>query len=176
MRRTLPLMEYFSAAFRAVWIVGLPLFTLSFALVWWALYRGRVEGKTFKDLQQSMADLGKRHKDKEQNEKVDPALSKWFSFGGGFYGLVALYTWILIEWDEISDFIMGLGDLVLRFDLGVLIRFFIDSIMNFVWAIAWPMYWLRAADNPWIWFGVAYAGYWLGTHAAQRAFEKRWTG
>jgi len=169
-------MEYLSAAFRAVWVVGLPLFVLAFALVWWALFRGRVEGETFKDLQQSMVDLGKRHKDKETPDKVDPALGKWFSFGGGFYGLVALYTWIRIEWDDVFAFITSLDDLVLRFDIGVLIRLFIESIMNFVAAIAWPVYWLRTADNPWIWFGVAYAGYWLGVHAARRTFRKRVAG
>ncbi len=164
-------MEYISTAFRAVWVVGLPLFVLAYALVWWALFRGRVEGENFKDLQQSMVDLGKRHKDKEAPDKVDPALGKWFSFGGGFYGLVALYTWIRIEWDDVAAFIMSLDDLVMRFDVGVLVRLFIDSIMNFVWAIAWPIYWLRVADDPWIWLGIAYGGYWLGVHAARRTFR-----
>lgn len=165
-------MEYLSAAFRAAWIIGLPLFVLSFALVWWALFRGQLEGESFEDLQLSISDLGKRRKDKESPTKVDPALGKWFSFGGGFYGLVALYTWILIEWDDVRDFLLNVGDLVFRFDIGVLIALFIESIMNFVWAIAWPAYWLQQADNPWIWFMVAYAGYWLGTQAGQRAFAR----
>lgn len=169
-------MDYIRTAFQAGLHVGLPLFILSFALVWWALWRGRVEGDTHKAIQQSIADLGKRQKDKEDPEKVDPALGKWFSFGGGFYGLVALYTWILIEWDDVFDFIMNLDDLVLRFDLSILILLFIESIMNFVWAIAWPIYWLQRADNPWIWFGVAYAGYWLGIQAARRQFGQRRSG
>lgn len=169
-------MEIIRTAFQAALQVGLPLFILTFALIWWALLRGRVEGDTHKALQESMASLVKRQKDKEQPEKVDPALGKWFSFGGGFYGLVALYTWILIEWDDVSEFIMDLGDLVFRLDIGVLIRLFIESIMNFVAAIAWPVYWLQKADNPWIWFGVAYAGYWLGIQAARHTFAKRRSG
>jgi len=173
---TLWRMEYVYIILRAAWYVGLPLFVLSFALIGWALYRGRVEGETLKDLQLSMDALGKQQKDEKTRQKIDPALGKWYSFGGGFYGLVALYTWLLIEIDDVADFISDLGALVFQLDIGVLISFFIQSLMNFVWAIAWPVYWLRAADNPWIWFIVAYGGYWLGIQAAQRVAKKRWPG
>lgn len=167
-------MDYLASAFRAVVVVGLPLFGLAFGLIWWALYRGRVEGESIQDLQESIAQFGKRQKDKEKKENVDPALGKWMSFGGGFYGLVALYTWLRIEWDDFGDFLGGLGDLIFRFDISVLINFFIESLMNFVWAISWPMYWLGEADNPWIWIAIAYGGYWLGIRAAQHVARRRW--
>jgi hypothetical protein len=173
-------MGYVQTTIQAVTVVGLPLFGLSFALVWWALYRGRVEGETVEDLQRSLADFGKQQKDKEKRQKIDPALGKWFSFGGGFYGLVALYTWILMEWSDVGSFVRAFieFDLHLRIDelIQWAIRLFINSIMNFVWAIVWPVYWLQKANNPWIWFAVAYAGYWLGIQSAQRAAGKRWEG
>ncbi len=112
----------------------------------------------------------------EQGEKLDPVLEKWFSFGGGFYGLVALYTWLVIEWNEVWNFVSELPGLVLSFNIGGLISLaislFIESIMNFFTAIAWPLYWLDVAGNPWIWGGVAYAGYWLGIKAAQQASKR----
>lgn len=176
--------------FRALFVAGLPMFALSFLMVWWALHRGRLDGTSFKELQQSIQSLGKQRKeqrkgqlkdrgnDSGQKEKMDPALEKWFRFGGGFYGLVALYTWLLIEWDEVADFFTGLGEVVLSFDFGrliqVVINLFIESIMNFVAAIAWPAYWLRETGQPWVWLLVAYGGYWLGVRAAQRAAKQRW--
>lgn len=164
--------------FRALWMAALPLFVLSFGLVWWALRRGSATGGTVQELQKSLEDFGKRHGDKEDPEQADPILGRWFEFGGGFYGLVALYTWLLIEWDDVADFLGGLGDLVLRFDLGALISLlvslFIESIMNFVAAIAWPVYWLGEARNPWLWALLAYGGYWLGIKAAQHVTGRRW--
>jgi hypothetical protein len=116
----------------------------------------------------------------ENREKLDPVLEKWFSFGGGFYGLVALYTWLVVEWNEVWDFLVDLPGIVFSFDIGSLIslviNFFIESLMNFITAIAWPMYWLGVADNPWVWIVVAYGGYWLGIKAAQHVTGKRWLG
>lgn len=169
-----------SDLFRALGMAFLPLFLLSFGLVWWALHRGRLEGESVSDLQRSIESLGKARKDKDDPQKVDPVLEKWFRFGGGFYGSVALYTWLLIEWDDVADFLGGLGDIVLNFDPGALIslviNLFIESIMNFVAAIAWPAYWLGEARNPWLWILLAYGGYWLGIKAAQHAAGKRWGG
>ncbi len=186
-----------SDLFRAVTMALLPMFILSFALVWWALHRGRLQGASVSELQRSIEALGKSRKKKKKQagdsgdgedeasgladavdpEKLDPVLGKWFAFGGGFYGLVALYTWLLIEWDDVANFLGGLGDIVMRFDIGSLIslaiNLLIESIMNFVAAIAWPAYWLGEANNPWLWIALAYAGYWLGIETARRAGRAR---
>ena len=167
--------------FHAVLMAGLPLMALTFAVIWWALHRGRLRGESVGELQKSIQALAARQKsDKkknkkkkngkaqqgagqglldlegnlldfdgdfnakgEQGEKLDPVLEKWFSFGGGFYGLVALYTWLVIEWNEVWNFLTDLPGIVFSFDLGSLISlvisFFIESLMNFITAIAWPM-------------------------------------
>jgi hypothetical protein len=69
---------------------------------------------------------------------------------------------------------------VFRFDIGglisLLINLFIESIMNFVAAIAWPVYWLGRAQPFWLWLIVAYAGYWLGVRAAQKITGEEWHG
>ena len=166
-----------TSAFQALFVVGLPLFLLSLGMVWWALHKGTIEGNNVKDLQKDIDALPKRQKDKEKKEKLNPVHEKWMSFGGGFYGLVALYTWLIIEWGEVKDLIGGLGDLIFRLDLGVLITFFIESLMNFITAIAWPWYWLRSIDSdPWVWIIVAYGGYWAGIQVAQKAAGRSWEG
>lgn len=166
-----------SSFFHALVTAGLPLFLLSFALVSLALHRGSFTGSTVKEVQNSMDTYGKAHKKNKQG--ADPALGQWLRFGGGFYGLVALYTWLLIEWDDVANFISGLANLVIRFELGaiisLLIELFIESIMNFVQAIAWPAYWLRDSGNTWmLMLAAAYTGYWLGIKAAQHAWREGW--
>ena len=67
----------------ALFVAGLPMFVLSFALVSWALHGGQLSGETVKQLQGSIVSLSKAHKDKEKSHKPDPALRHWFRFGGG---------------------------------------------------------------------------------------------
>lgn len=164
---------YFSDLVAALFTAGLPLFVLSFGLISWALHRGRLHGETVRELQDGIKVLRKTQKDKKTREKIDPALDKWLRFGGGFYGLVALYTWLLVEWDELIGFLWGLGDMVLNLDpgalIGLLIKLFIESIMNFVVAIGWPAYWLKSMNEPWLLLAAAYGGYWSGMKAAQHA-------
>lgn len=168
----------FNAILAAVFTGSLPLFLLAFALVSLALRRGWLEGQSVKELQDSLEALGKAQKDKKHPQQVDAALGQWFRFGGGFYGLVALYTWLLIERDEVLDFLGGLSHIVLNFDLGALIglviELFIESIMNFAIAIGWPAYWLSESRDAWLLLFFAYGGYWLGIKAARYAFQRGW--
>jgi len=52
---------------------------------------------------------------------------------------------------------------------GLAIDFFINSIKNFVQAIAWPGYWpdVLRAGNILIWLIAAYSGYWVGMKIAR---------
>ena len=54
--------------------------------------------------------------------------------------------------------------------ISIVINLVIDSLMNFILAIAWPWYWIGDVAGPhiWIWFLVAYGGYWAGTRLALR--------
>ena len=157
----------------AFFVAGLPMFILSFTLVSWALHGGQLAGETVKQLQGGILSLSKAHKDKDNSHKADPALRHWFRFGGGFYGLVALYTWLLIEADDLLGFFGGLANIAINLNpgalLGLLIELFVESLVNFVVAIAWPSYWLNDWSSPWLLLAAAYAGYWLGIKGARRA-------
>lgn len=162
----------------AFFVAGLPMFALSFALVSWALYSDRLSGETVKELQGGISALRKTQKDKTRTQKTDPALRYWFRFGSGFYGLVALYTWLRIEKDELVGFLAGFVDMLVNLNPGSLlelvITFFVESLVNFVTAISWPAYWLAELNNPWLSLFAAYAGYWLGIKAARWASRKPW--
>ena len=174
--------------FWALLMAGLPIAIFTLAIVWWAL-----EGGHFKELadSKSLEDEIKAFsknlkKDKKKNKakgkktqaKQHPLLSKWSSFGGGFYGIVAFFTYIVVEVREIITTIINFGgfiEFLKQLDFGLVIEMFINAIMNFVVAIAWPWYWLKQIDSEqvWVWFVVAYLGYRAGLRAAQILKQRR---
>ena len=106
-----------------------------------------------------------------RHRSINPVHRKWLAFGGGFYGVLALLTYVVIELYEIRDFFVqfhGLLDFLNEITLGLLIGFLVNSILNFIWAITWPVYWLERipANFAWIWLVAAYLGYWLGARLA----------
>lgn len=163
---------------------GIPVGLASYALVWWVLKKNYLgEINSLKDLDAGI----KRHKkdikndkknrkndktsDKEPTPAGDLLHNKWVAFGGGFYGLVGLLTYARVELGEIRDFLLqfeGIGAFISDISLEMLIGLFIEGIMNFVIAIAWPAYWISEirSDRVWIWFLVAYGAYWAGARLA----------
>jgi uncharacterized membrane protein YqjE len=185
--------------FRALFQAGIPVAVTSYLLIWWALKNQYLKGASnFKDVEIHFKGLSKarsrkrkeekrRRKegggaaglesDQQESHKMNPIHNKWLSFGGGFYGVVGLLTYAVVELGEIRDFITqfdGLLSLISDITLELIIGFFINSIMNFVVAIAWPAYWLSdiRSDYIWIWFVMAYAGYWAGTRFALHRANK----
>ena len=190
------MMGFFTELMRALFQATLPLAVFSFALVWWAIRRGYFKGEGgVRGLDREVKALNKARKQEkkrrkkaakngekpvsQQQKSKDPIAEKWMSFGGGFYGLVAFYTYVLIEWDEIADFIANFGgfwQMIRNISVGAVIELIIDSIMNFVAAITWPVYWMNktAGEWLWVWLVASYLGYWIGTRLAQHAIAKEW--
>lgn len=88
-------------------------------------------------------------------------------FGGGFYGTMAVLTYILIEAVEIWQFLIGLVDpytWINRIGLDLIIEFLVNSFTNLVAAFVWfntlPEY--IDIDNGFIWLGASYLGYLAG--------------
>jgi len=171
--------------FKALFAAGIPVAVCSFLLAWWALknrYVGTVD--SIRGLEQEVKRLSKSKSKKGRKSKKDAAESqlaepprmsafhnKWLSFGGGFYGVVALMTYAVIELKEVRDFVADLGGLLAmlsNISLDLLIQFLINSFVNFISAVTWPIYWMSAISSShiWIWFLLAYAGYWAGTRYA----------
>ena len=181
---------------RALWSMALPVGAFSFALVWWAINRGYLAGnggvsglgkemKALSDERKRARKLrGKIRKGKAPDQpveqrKFDPVQEKWMKFGGGFYGIVAFYTYVLIEWREVVDFVANFGgflEMIKQVSIGAVIGLIVKSIVNFVAAIAWPFYWISRADQAylWVWFVAAYGGYWLGLRLALTARQQGW--
>jgi hypothetical protein len=157
---------------KAAVMVGLPICLFTFLMVRWAL-----QGEHFKEslsidsLKEEMKLLSKA-KDPESRIQ-NPIHRKWVKFGGGFYGIVAFFTYLVVEITEIVTMIIefgGISDFIRQFNFNLIISIFVEAIINFVTAMVWPVYWLRKIDSEyiWVWFVAAYGGYWLGCKLAQQ--------
>lgn len=170
--------DFFEAIFKA----ALPLGIVSYFLFHWSLTSGRLGDitgrKAFKSELKRMKREAKAAKKAGQKHASDnPLHNKWLKFGGGFYGVVALWTFVVIEMQEIYSFFMdftGLSGIVEKLGLGMVIDFFVNSLVNFIRAIAWPAYWpdVLRGNNPLLWLIVGYAGYWAGMRIARGRREE----
>ncbi len=174
-------MGFLIEVFWAVLMVGAPISVFTLALVWWALQRGHFqETLDTRALEREMKAMSRNNKKKDRkSDKIrHPLEKKWAKFGGGFYGIVAFFTYVVIEVTEIITMIMnfgGLFDFLRQLDFDVIISIFLEALINFVAAMIWPLYWMKRidTDQTWIWFLVAYAGYWLGLKLAQTLIRRR---
>ena len=174
------LIEFFWALF----MVGVPIGCFTLALVWWALKGGHFkEALDIDALEHEIKVMG--WSDKKRTKKgiktatgtQHPLQKKWGKFGGGFYGIVAFFTYIVVEVLEVLSVISNFGgfiDFLKQLNLNVIIDMFVQAITNFVMAMAWPWYWLERIDTDfvWIWFVMAYAGYWAGLRLARLLIKR----
>jgi len=185
---------------RAMAFAGLPVGLATYALVWWSLRQGYIDpAVSVREVEQRFKRMSKERSAARKNRKrrksaadaagpanppalaafgqrtVNPVHAKWLKFGGGFYGVVGLLTYAVVELKELRDFFLGfesLSALLAQFGFDMLIGLFIEAVRNFVVAIAWPVYWLSdiRSNYIWVWFVVAYAAYWAGAKLALRRF------
>jgi hypothetical protein len=106
-------------------------------------------------------------KEKRQNQNY--LYGKWLWFGSGFYGLAALWTFIVVELKDLFYFIFAFpgfealfGDGLMSFLIGVIV----NQIGNLGSAFTWFHYW---PDNSvLVWVACAYLGYMAGIKMAKR--------
>lgn len=175
-------MEILTEAAQALFIVGVPIGLFTLAMVWWGLHRGHTQ--TADDLKTLGLEIESAIKSSDPEQKKPTARKtssdyihkKWMSFGGGFYGIVALFTWLVIEFNEIAEMVQRFGGVVKFFqsiNIGIIVNVFIEGFMNFITAIIWPIYWTKqiSTEQTWLWFIAAFVGYSLGSKLAHKAHQ-----
>lgn len=177
---------------RAILLGGLPVAVFTFLVLQWSIASGRLEvfadsqelQKQFKDRKKARAEKKKTEKAAKtsgvsatgpQTGKLDkPAFykdlgrdffhNKIMFFGGGFYGMMALLTYGIVEVGEIWQFlgvVFTPGQWFDHLGFDLIIGFIVNSIINLVRAFTWfvtlPDY--VTVNNGWIWLLAAYVGY-----------------
>ena len=165
-------------AFEILWAVvalGLPVTVMTWYLVNRLYQSGKIT--TGSDRESVKESFRQAKKDWKENKKqsTDFLEQRWLRFGGGFYGITALVTFLLIETREIAGFIFNFPGFAELFKDGVvslLVDIFVGQIQNFVSAMVWFTYWADTRQLMWVWAVVAYAAYWLGLSVATKSLEE----
>jgi len=167
--------------FWALLMVGIPIGIFTLAIVWWALQRGHFqETLDIKALGREIKAMSKNKKKNKKEDKLDlhPVQKQWAKFGGGFYGIVALFTYVVVEVTEIIGMVINFGGFfgfLKQLGLDVIINMLVEALTNFITAMVWPLYWMDRidTDQTWVWFVMAYVGYWLGLKLAQILVQRQ---
>jgi len=153
--------------------LGLPLFFFS-----WLLFTKLYEGGQInrqgnkKEAQQQLKAFNKAAKKNKKTGKrthFDRVMGHWSSFGGGFYGLTALWTFFVIEVKDIFSFFVYFPgfDVLLQDGLvSLAVNVLVNQIANAISALVWFSYW--PAQSILVWVIAAYLGYWLGMDLAKK--------
>lgn len=182
--------------FRSLALAGLPVGVASYVLFTWLLRRRAPTGvsslKAFeRELKRESKERARQRKQQKlsvterlaegahfsREKSFDLVQSKWLKFGGGFYGVVGLLTYAVVELRDLWAFATSfesLWVLITELGLSTLINLLVEALRNFIVAITWPVYWLSTMEprHVWLWFGIAYAGYWGGAQLALRHYAQ----
>ncbi|MFT5483989.1 MAG: hypothetical protein ACI9GW_002649 [Halieaceae bacterium] len=167
--------------FRAIFLGALPVMVFSFAILQWSITTGRMQKFTGEDglatqHARHAKSVGKTGRPKDtsfieqlsdERSRGDIFHGKLMSFGGGYYGTMAILTYLLIEVVEIWQFMVqalspntSFGEI----GLGLVIEFFVNSLLNliaaFIWFMTLPEY-INISEGL-VWLGASYLGYLAG--------------
>ena len=155
---------------RATVELGLPVAALSWLLFSRLYIRGELaRDADRKAIRSSLKQI--RQASKKSKIPADSILhTKWMKFGGGFYGVAALWTIIVIEASGIASTIAHPSSLEKMFH-GGLIEFVVNLVVNqftaFVQALVWFTWWPGKEHGPLVWIAVAYVAYLAGLNLAR---------
>ena len=155
---------------KALFYAGIPVAVFSYYLV--MLTRGNSQLKS-----SNATELKKELKEITLEQKEDESIfvrilqKKFIKFGGGFYGILALMTYLHVEFNQIVDFFKNftsLSDFIDSIGFKMLINFFIEAAMNLMTAFMWPIYWMKIlpVDSLWVWVVIAFLAHWFATKYA----------
>lgn len=159
-------MEYLEAGLK----LGLPIFLMSWWVHSWLMRKGLVDrSASRKETEQAVKEYKKASKESEA-EQDDFWTGRWLKFGGGFYGLTALWTFIVFELKDIWWLFTNIPEVIDLISSGiwnVVGAFIVNQAMNFAQAFSWIVNWGGSGFSL-IWFFASYIGFYIGMKAAQR--------
>lgn len=189
---------------RALILGAVPVAAFTYLVLQWSIVAGRLapftDEKSLEEQYKKQREAKKAEKKaakealekgEEPPQKVDnrPLLdksrgedflhNKVMFFGGGYYGTMALFAYVVIELDEIFEFlgvVFAPGAWFEYLTVNLIFGFFINSIMNIVGAFTWFLTLQNYADmgNGWVWLGASYVGYMAGVKLVAEAGDEIW--
>ncbi len=153
--------------------LGIPMVGLSWLIFFWLYRDGKLDRQADrKDIAANIKQM-KTSFDKKERKKKNYVYDKWMWFGSGFYGLAALWTFIIVEISQFFSFIFDFPGFQFLFGNGLisfLVEFALGQLGNIINAFVWFTYWSEDSSIL-VNFVVAYLGYWCGVELAKRSME-----
>lgn len=155
---------------RAIFELGLPVAGLSWLLFYRLYHRGELARDADRGSIRSRLKQMKKSANKADTAP-DPVLQKkWMKFGGGFYGMAALWTLIVVEVSGGVSVIAHPSSIESMVEGGVIhiiIDWLLGQASTFVQAMTWFNWWPGPGESTIVWFLVPMAGYVAGLELAR---------
>lgn len=167
---------------RATVELGLPVAALSWLLFYRLYSRGELaRDADHKTIHSNLKQIRQAHKKSKGtgggvlHASVDSILhAKWMKFGGGFYGVAALWTLIVMETGGIVSAIAHpsvLEDMFHDGLIGFIVNLLVNQFTTFIQALVWFSWWGGREHGVLGWVAVAYVGYIAGLNVARSESE-----
>ncbi|MBL4773387.1 MAG: hypothetical protein JKX98_07225 [Alcanivoracaceae bacterium] len=155
---------------RAIFFAGIPIALFSYYLIIITKKKVVLKSQNSRQLKKELKNI-QLSKNKEDNVIQQILHKKYLKFGGGFYGVLAFITYIHIEIYQIVDFLKkfsGLQNFIDSIGFSMIIKFFLEAIMNFITALMWPIYWYKflPIGSFWVWIIVSILAHTIATRYA----------
>jgi hypothetical protein len=153
----------------AILTFGLPLAFLSWMVFDWMYSDGQLDREDDPKLIKSKLKNIKQDFKTRGTGQGNFLYRKWMWFGGGFYGLAGLWTFVATEIVDIARFLQQFTDpgYFAGGLIDLLMRFLMNQLGNLINAALWFTYWPGENESTLVWVFVAYAGYWIGVRLAR---------
>ncbi len=159
----------------AVFKLGFPVLGLSWLLIHRLYQAGKItRGSDHKTVKSTLKQLKKSWK-KEDKLRADFVQNKWMRFGGGFYGITALTTFIIIEITDALSFLWHFPGFDSLFENGlpeVIFGLLGNQFETFISSLIWFVFWAGDDHTLLVWIIVPYIGYLTGLNLASRTLDE----
>ncbi len=155
---------------KAVLLAGFPIALISYYLITLTSKKTQLKSTNAKQLKEELKTIEIKH-DMQEPFWQSMLQKKFIKFGGGFYGILTLITYLHIEIYQLIRFVGNFSGFEGMFESGILrfiIGLVIEAVMNLVTAFMWPVYWSEflPIGSLWVWLIVAIAAHTLATRYA----------
>jgi hypothetical protein len=151
--------------------LGVPVAALTWLLFYRLYHRGELaRDANHKAIRSSLKAM--KAAAKESKTPADSVLhAKWMRLGGGFYGVAALWTLVVMEAGGIVNAIVEPSSVEDMFRGGVVdfgVNLLVGQITTFVQALVWFTWWSGNEHHVFGCIAIAYLGYLAGLNLARR--------
>lgn len=155
--------------FKAIMYAGFPIAIISYYLI---IFTSQKTHLVATNASQYKKEIKTIESDDDETGFFEKLLrKKLIKFGGGFYGIMTLITYIHVEVYQFIDFIKNFESFSAFIDkigFSMILNFFIEAIMNLITALLWPLYWFKymPIGSFLVWIIVAIVSHTLATRYA----------